>query len=148
MIFADVRTWLLSNGCGRNEMKCMVNQDVTWDKNGKIILCYILPLFLNESFFLVDCLTCIVTSFFPLLLKQSSLSKNWKWNGFVEEKAFFSGEKKTFCMFFCPLCFVSLGHSYQSVHCLKRKDTPPHTHVTHKLWRRLICMNMCKFLYH
>lgn len=34
-------------------------------------------------------------------------------------------------MFCCPSCFVSPGHSYQSVHCLKKKEEEEESFPSH-----------------
>lgn len=58
-----------------------------------------------------------------------------------------------FCMFCCPLCFVSPGQSINLFIVKKKKRNDKKMffpHVTHKLLRWLICMNIehVQVLYH
>lgn len=161
VIFADIRTWLLSSG--RGGMKRMVYWDMMQDK-GKIGKYYFVthfpPLmnwcicFFFVDFISMDCWTCNVMSFFLLCLTPPPLPwAKLKTKHLLKKKCILEKKKtnkKCFACFAAPhvLCHRATLSICSLFFKKKGKDVSPM--LTHKLLRWLICMNIehVQVLYH
>lgn len=163
VIFADIRTWLLSSGCG--EIKRMVYWDMMQDK-GKIgkyhFVTHFPPLWTDALFFSLFFFWWISSWWtvehvmwraFFLFVKPPLPWAKLKTKHLLKKNAFWKKRKQTKNVLhvLLPLMFCVTGPLYQSVHCLKKKeekDVSPM--LTHKLLRWLICMNIehVQVLYH